>query len=75
MDVWALAVARYGIRILARYPGVRVLDEAEAGQGDQDNGNEALHNFSWLRRCDGRMLPIRKSWKAGLDIRVLGEMK
>ena len=50
VDIWALVVAGYGIRVLARYPGVCVLDEAEAGQGDQEDGNEALHRFGWIRR-------------------------
>ena len=72
VDIWALVVAGYGIRVLARYPGVCVLDEAETGQGDQEDSNEALHLCVWLRRCDGRMLQIRKSWNEGLDGRVLG---
>ena len=46
-DVCALLVAGLGIRVLARYPGVCVLDEAEAGQGDQEDCNEVLHSFGW----------------------------
>ena len=46
-DVCALLVAGLGIRVLARYPGVRVLAEAEAGQGDQEDCNEVLHSFGW----------------------------
>lgn len=44
MDVWVLIAADYGIVVLASLPGVYVLYEAEAGQGDQEDCNEALHS-------------------------------
>ena len=47
VDIWALVVAGYGIRVLARYPCICFLDEAEAGQGDQEDRNEVLHSFGW----------------------------
>lgn len=52
VNVCALAVAGYGIGVLGTLPGICVLDEAEAGQGDQEDCNEALHVISWLRCCD-----------------------
>ena len=53
VDVCALAVAGDGIGVLGTLPGVCVLDEAEVGQGDQEDCNEALHDSGWLSCCDG----------------------
>ena len=70
-----LLVAGNGIGVPGTLPGVCGLDEAEVGQGDQEDCNEALHRFGWLSRCDGRMLQIRKSWKGNFVGRVSGGMK
>lgn len=73
VDVWVLLVAGYGIGVLGTLPGVCILDEAEAGQDDQEDCNEALHRFGKLGCCHGRVLQIRKSWKGNLDGQVLGD--
>jgi hypothetical protein len=70
-----LLVAGYGIGVPGTLPGVCGLNEAEVGQSDQKDCNEALHRIGWLDCCDGRMLQIQMSWKGSLDGRVLGEMK